>query len=48
MITLIGHGYVGKHIKKELEHQNIHHGWIGHTQAVPTEAKGFVLKIVVV
>ena len=36
MITLIGHGYVGKHIKKELEHQNIHHGWIGHTQAVPT------------
>ena len=35
MITLIGHGYVGKHIKKELEHQNIHHNWIGHTQSVP-------------
>ena len=35
MITLIGHGYVGKQIKKELEHQNIHHEWITHTQSVP-------------
>ena len=35
MITLIGHGYVGRPIKKELEQQNIHHEWISHTQAVP-------------
>ena len=35
MITLIGHGYVGKHIKKELENQNIHHEWITHVQPVP-------------
>lgn len=35
MITLIGHGYVGKHIKKELENQNIHHVWITHNQPVP-------------
>jgi len=36
MITLIGHGYIGKQIKKELEHQNIHHEWITHAQSVPT------------
>ena len=35
MITLIGHGYIGKQIKKELEHQNIHHEWITHAQSVP-------------
>jgi len=35
MITLIGHGYVGRHIKKELEQQNIHHEWISHNQTVP-------------
>ena len=35
MITLIGHGYVGKQIKKELEHQNVQHEWINHTQPVP-------------
>ena len=35
MITLIGHGYVGRHIKKELEQQNIHHEWISHRQTVP-------------
>ena len=35
MITLIGHGYVGKHIKKELENQNIHYVWITHNQSVP-------------
>lgn len=35
MITLIGHGYVGKHIKKELENQKIHHEWITHDQPVP-------------
>jgi len=36
MITLIGHGYIGNQIKKELEHQNIHHEWITHAQSVPT------------
>ena len=30
MITLIGHGYVGKYIKKELEKQVIKHEWIDH------------------
>ncbi len=32
MITLIGHGYVGKYIKKELEKQVIKHEWISHDQ----------------
>ena len=30
MITLIGHGYVGKYIQKELEKQVIKHEWIDH------------------
>ena len=34
MITLIGHGYVGKHIKKELEDRDIHHEWVTHDQPV--------------
>lgn len=32
MITLIGHGYVGKYIKKELEKQVIKHQWISHDE----------------
>ena len=35
MITLIGHGYVGKHIKKELEYQKIDHQWISHCERIP-------------
>lgn len=36
MITLIGHGYVGEHIKQELERQGLKHTWISHTDPVPT------------
>jgi UDP-glucose 4,6-dehydratase len=32
MITLIGHGYVGKYIAKELNSQNINFRWITHSQ----------------
>ena len=35
MITLIGHGYVGKHIKKELKYQKIDHQWISHCERIP-------------
>lgn len=34
MITLIGHGYVGEYIAKELTNQNIQHNWIRHTDPI--------------
>lgn len=35
MITLIGHGYIGKAISKELHKQKILHSWIRHTDQIP-------------
>lgn len=35
MITLIGHGYVGKYIARELDDRKIEYYWIDHTQNVP-------------
>lgn len=37
MITLIGHGYIGEHIAKELNNQNIPHYWIHHTDTIPND-----------
>lgn len=34
MITLIGHGYVGDHISKELDNQKIPYHWIRHTDTI--------------
>ena len=34
MITLIGHGYVGEYISKELDNQNLAYHWIRHTDPV--------------
>ena len=42
MITLIGHGYIGKYIQKELKLQNIHHEWITHRQAVPANTTAII------
>ena len=36
MITLIGHGYIGKHIHNELVDQDLNHYWISHTDPIPT------------
>lgn len=35
MITLIGHGYVGRHIQRELEKQEKKYNWICHDQIIP-------------
>lgn len=35
MITLIGHGYIGEYISKELNSQQIKHTWIHHNEAMP-------------
>ena len=35
MITLIGHGYVGKHISCELEKQELDYKWISHKDIIP-------------
>jgi dTDP-4-dehydrorhamnose reductase len=35
MITLIGHGYVGNFIARELSVQKIKHSWISHKQRIP-------------
>ena len=35
MITLIGHGYVGKHIAHELENQKLDYQWISHKDIIP-------------
>ena len=37
MITLIGHGYVGEHISRELFEQRIPYHWIRHTTSVPED-----------
>lgn len=41
MITLIGHGYVGQHIAKELDKQNVKYEWLNHKKYL--EAKGGVI-----
>ena len=35
MITLIGHGYVGKHISVELKNQKLDYQWISHKDSIP-------------
>jgi dTDP-4-dehydrorhamnose reductase len=35
MITLIGHGYLGGYIQRELENQNLKYFWITHTDRLP-------------
>lgn len=37
MITLIGHGYVGEHIARELFEQRIPYHWIRHTTSIPND-----------
>ena len=37
MITLIGHGYIGKHIHEELNNQSLKHHWINHSDEVPSD-----------
>jgi UDP-glucose 4,6-dehydratase len=37
MITLIGHGYVGEHISKELFEQKLPYHWIRHTDHIPSD-----------
>jgi len=37
MITLIGHGYVGEHIARELFEQRIPYHWIRHTTPAPSD-----------
>ena len=37
MIVLIGHGYIGEHIAKELDNQSIQYQWIHHTDNIPTD-----------
>lgn len=39
MITLIGHGYVGEHIAKELTNQGFVYHWLRHTDSVPDDTK---------
>ena len=35
MITLIGHGYIGSFIQKELEQEGLKYNWISHKDSVP-------------
>lgn len=35
MIGLVGHGYIGKHIAKELDKQRIKYIWLNHKQEMP-------------
>ena len=42
MITLIGHGYIGEHIAKELDNQNLPYHWIHHTDNVPLDVSFIV------
>lgn len=35
MITLIGHGYVGRHIQMQLEKHEKKYNWISHDQQIP-------------
>jgi dTDP-4-dehydrorhamnose reductase len=41
-VILIGHGYIGNAIKKELETQNIDYVWIRHTDPIPTGKKSII------
>lgn len=42
MIILIGHGYIGKAIKKELEIQNLEHVWIRHSDPIPVGKRAII------
>jgi dTDP-4-dehydrorhamnose reductase len=42
MIILIGHGYIGKAIKKELEAQNLEHIWIKHSDPIPPGKRSII------
>lgn len=42
MIILIGHGYIGKAIKKELEIQNVEHIWIKHSDPIPPGKRAII------
>jgi UDP-glucose 4,6-dehydratase len=37
MITLIGHGYIGSFIQKELEREGLKYNWISHTDFIPSD-----------
>jgi UDP-glucose 4,6-dehydratase len=39
MITLIGHGYVGEHIAKELFKAGLNYHWIHHTDLIPLDTE---------
>ena len=41
-VILIGHGYIGRAIKQELEAQGIDHEWIRHTDPIPTGKKSII------
>lgn len=42
MITLIGHGYVGKKIKLQLDSENINHCWISHNDPIPSNSRAII------
>lgn len=42
MITLIGHGYVGEHVARELDAQKIDYTWIRHTDPVPANTYAII------
>ena len=39
MITLIGHGYIGQTIAKELYKERLQYYWINHIQPIPSDTK---------
>jgi 3,5-epimerase/4-reductase len=41
-VILIGHGYIGNAIKKELEAQNIDYTWIRHTDPIPAGKRSII------
>lgn len=42
MITLIGHGYIGKAIQKELESTKVEYTWIKHTDDIPHKTTSII------
>jgi dTDP-4-dehydrorhamnose reductase len=42
MVILIGHGYIGKAIQKELLQQNIEHTWIRHNEPIPVGKRAII------
>ena len=42
MISLIGHGYVGKHIAKELQLQGIPFEWFTHKDRIPSSSLAII------